>query len=113
MSDSRHPLVDIAIDRYRIAILTEEDAVDWHCWDIHVEHRGRHRWAVSRGGGIVLSDEGRWVIEPINSERTDDWLDHHRFDVDTAITLACREAPRLRINGLTPADILAKNKARS
>jgi hypothetical protein len=99
---------DMTVTQYTVAILTEADCVDWFAWDIYVEKRGRGRWAVSRGGGIVLSDEGRWVVEPINSERTDEWLDHHRFDRHTALRLAGEQALTLRINGYTAQDILDK-----
>jgi len=99
---------DITVTRYTVAVLTEADCVDWFVWDIHVENRGRGRWAVSRGGGIVLSDEGRWVVEPIPSERDDEWLDTHRFDHDTALRLAAEQALKLRINGHTAQDIIAK-----
>ncbi len=40
------------------------------------------------------------------SERDDDWLDAHRFDLDTALMLAKEAAPKVTVNGFTVADAL-------
>jgi hypothetical protein len=40
------------------------------------------------------------------SEREDDWLDTHRFDLDTALKLAKEQAPLVTVNGYTVTDAL-------
>jgi hypothetical protein len=35
------------------------------------------------------------------------WLAEHRFDLDTALTLAREKAPHLKVNGWTVADELS------
>lgn len=102
------------VSQYRFSMLTEADTSDYFVWDIHVEWRGGDRWAVTRGGNPCLSTDGGWDIECARfiddrAER-DEWLAAHRFDLPTALALAEAELPRMRINGLTAPDILARNE---
>lgn len=55
--------------------------------DITVEYRGDDRYAVLRLGWC-LGSNGEWDYEMRTSERTDEWLDAHRFDLETALRLA-------------------------
>jgi hypothetical protein len=75
---------------------------------ITVEQRGSDdRWAVLRNGQCLGSD-GVWADELRPSEREDDWLDAHRFDVDTALRLAKEVAPHVTVKGRTAAEVLAR-----
>lgn len=76
-------------------------------WSVSVEWRGRGKWAVYRLGSC-LSADGQWDYEPSPSNREDEWLDAHRFDLETALHLAREHAPHVTINGYTAMDILAK-----
>lgn len=74
---------------------------------IFVEYRGHGMWAVCDGFRRCLDSAGDWSCESQSSERGDDWLTAHRFDLESAIELAKREAPRRRLNGRTIDEILA------
>jgi hypothetical protein len=78
---------------------------------INVEYRGRDKWAVLRRGAC-LSSSGTWDYEPQPSSREDDWLDRHRFDLDTALELAKQHAPNMTINGASIAEIVAFEEQR-
>lgn len=109
------------ITQYAVGCLPD-DPIDGSHWDIHVEFTGAHRygkprpdnqkWAVRLRGSWCLSNEGTWDMESIPSERTDEWFETHRFDLETALRLAAEQAPHVVINGLTPAGLLAWRKQR-
>lgn len=61
---------------------------------ITVDYRGDDRWAVLRHG-LCLSDDGKWDRERVSSEREEEWLDTHRFDLTTAKRLATEQATDL------------------
>jgi hypothetical protein len=82
-----------------------EDGIDSHVFEITVEYRGNDRWAVKRHSQC-LDINGVWDWEMRPSEREDDWLDTHRFDLDTALRLAKEQAPLVTVNGHTVTDAL-------
>jgi hypothetical protein len=98
------------------------DVADGHHWDLEVQFTGAHRfgkprpanrqWAVRMRDHWCLSNEGKWDMESIPSERTDEWFETHRFDLETALKLAAEQAPHVIINGLTPVGLLAWRKQR-
>jgi hypothetical protein len=92
-------------------------AMDAGMWLVTVDDRGLGKWAViygSAGGrGRVLSTRGEWDFEPIPSSRTDEWLDAHRFDLDTALKHAEQQAPFIKWNGMTAMDVLARHTGAS
>ena len=90
--------------------LLPETAPDAHLFEITVEYRGHGRWAVLRHSQC-LNHDGTWDWEMRPSEREDDWLDTHRFDLDTALRLAKEAAPSVSVNGLTAAAALARYTA--
>lgn len=90
--------------RYAVSCLPE-DGIDSHVFEITVEYRGQDRWAVKRHSQVLGAD-GAWDWEMRPSEREDDWLDSHRFDLDTALRLAKEQAPLVTVNGHTVADAL-------
>jgi len=59
---------------------------------ITVEYRGCDRYAVLHHT-LCLNTDGTWDREMPSSERNDEWLDSHRFDLDSALSLAKRQAP--------------------
>lgn len=95
------------ITRYDVSCLTDErDAIHF---TITVEDRGDNRWAVCWAGrGCLNAATDEWDYEMRPSEREDDWLAAHRFDLDTALAHARRLAPTLTVNGWTVADVLAR-----
>jgi hypothetical protein len=97
--------------RYEVSCLPE-DNINAHHFTILVEHRGGDRWAV-KDGFYCLGTDGDWEYESIPSERTDEWLATHRFDLDTALRLAKEAAPEMTANGWTVADVLSRAKERS
>lgn len=86
-----------------------------HHFVIRVEHRGRGTWAVVQQGepAPCLSSDGEWDWEMRPSERTDEWIATHRFDLDAALRLAEEHADRLTVNGRTAADVLARDGGES
>lgn len=93
--------------RYVVNLLPDsEDVLGGHVFEISVEWRGDDRWAVLRHRWC-LGVDGTWDYELRPSEREDDWLDTHRFDLDTALRLAKEAAPGVTVNGRTAAQALA------
>lgn len=89
--------------RYGVNVVPER-VYDHSVWQIEVEYRGEGRWAVMHRG-FCLGVDGEWEYEPPPSSREDDWLDTHRFDLDTALALAVAEAPKVSIGYLTAAEV--------
>ena len=110
MSASLEPVARAT--RYTVNCLPETADGDEHVFEITVEYRGRDRWAVTRHGSCLGTD-GRWDYEMRPSEREDDWLATHRFDLDTALQLAKEAAPKVTVNGYTVADALAMAERRA
>lgn len=122
MADETEPrIIDghhayVRATQYSIGCLPD-DPLDGSSWDLHVEFTGAHRfgeprpadqqWAVRMRGHWCLSRDGKWDMESIPSERTDEWLAEHRFDLETALRLAKEHAPHVTVNGLTAAGLLA------
>ncbi|MEW2402208.1 hypothetical protein [Streptomyces sp. NPDC046862] len=90
----------------------EPDDQEGASFNLAVEYRGRGLWAVVRMSRC-LGSNGTWSYESIPSEREDEWLAEHRFDLDTAIKLAKEHAPLVTVNGYTVADALAMEKRRA
>jgi hypothetical protein len=104
------------ITRYEVSVFPDEmlsdpgSAMDADTWSVLVEHRGFGRWAVTRSVRRCLGADGEWDYEPSPSGREDDWLETHRFDLETALRLAAEQAPLVTVNGMTALDILAKHQ---
>lgn len=96
------PPVLVEITRYEVSVLPHDD-VNRPSFTITVEARGAGRWAVCRHRQC-LDANGMWSWESVPSERTDEWLAAHRFDLDTALRLARKKAPHLVTNGHTAVD---------
>ncbi|MGI5162731.1 hypothetical protein ACQEU3_46995 [Spirillospora sp. CA-253888] len=103
------PEPTVRATRYAVCALPDDHEWRRH-FVIHVEWRGDDRWAVVQPGepAPCLSSDGTWDWEMRPSERTDEWIATHRFDLDTALRLAEEAAPHLTVNGSTPADVLAR-----
>lgn len=97
--------------KYLVSCLPE-DHDERGLFTLQVEYRGRDLWAVTNGSGSCLSRQGTWDFEHIPSERTDEWLASHRFDLDTALRLAREAAPLVTVNGFTVSDAIAMDAER-
>jgi hypothetical protein len=97
--------------RFTVNLLPETD-INSHLFEITVEYRGNGQWAVLRHGRC-LSQDGEWDYEMRPSEREDDWIAAHRFDMDSALRLAKEAAPAVTVNGRTAAEALARSVART
>lgn len=97
---------------YRVSCLPPE-SVNYVAFSITVERRGPgdDRFAVLHHGRC-LSKDGKWDFEPMPSSRTDEWIIGHRFSLETALRLAKKQAPLIRINGHTVCDVLAHEEGR-
>lgn len=87
-----------------------EPTIDSHVFDITIEETAPGRWAV-RHLGSCLSNVEQWDYEPISSDRTDEWLNAHRFPFPLAREMAERAAPDIVVNGYRAVDVAAKAKA--
>lgn len=95
--------------RYEVSCVPPDHALHRHM-ALHVVWRGGDQWAVTQPWepAPCLGADGEWEYEPHPSERTDEWKAAHRFDLDTALDLAKREAPKLTVRGRTAAQWLAE-----
>lgn len=82
-----------------------EDSINHDPWSIQVAWRGGESYAVVNRFRQCLSVDGKWSHEPMPSSRTERWIAAHRFDYQTALRLACEEAPRVVVNGKTAAQV--------
>jgi hypothetical protein len=93
----------------------EDDHPDAHHWCVTVQYRGPGKWAVLQGDSgskFCLGTDGEWDYEPSPSNREDDWLATHRFDLERALELAREHAPKIRINNFTTLDCIAWHRER-
>ena len=99
--------VSTRVTQYQVNALPES-ILDAHHWDVTVEYRGDGKWAICHFRQC-LGDDGEWDFEPSPSSRTDEWLATHRFTEEEALRLAREQAPNITVNGLTPADVIARH----
>jgi hypothetical protein len=106
------PEVRMMVTEYTVTALPDDADGSAHAWRVTVEYRGRGKWAV-KALGQCYDRDGNGEDEGLPSGRTDEFLERFRFDdVGEALVLAAEIAPKLKINGLTAADVLARNAAR-
>ncbi|SEN88185.1 hypothetical protein [Nonomuraea pusilla] len=105
------PKAVIQPTRFDVSCLPLDD-INALGFTVTVEYRGRDKWAVLNSRWC-LSSTGEWDWESIPSEREDDWLATHRFDLETAKRLAMEAAPKMTCNGWTVADALASIQRRA
>lgn len=97
----------VKVTAYEVSCLPE-DHIDAYHFTLRVVYRGKDRWAVVDGPWCLDAD-GNSEYESLPSNRTDEFLAVHRFDLDTALNIARKYAPKMRINGFTVADVLARH----
>ncbi|MEV6547942.1 hypothetical protein AB0M57_04440 [Streptomyces sp. NPDC051597] len=102
------PEVLVTVTRYEVSLLPEGHRARCH-FTITVEHRGGASWAVL-DGPFCLGLDGDWEYEPLPSNRTDEWISTHRFDLKTALELAKQAAPRVTVNGCTAAEVYHRTR---
>jgi hypothetical protein len=90
---------------YEVSCLPDDD-INRHLYAIRVQYRGNGRYAVIRLGDLCLGADGTWDHGVKEYDRGDDWLDAHRFDLETALRLAKEQAPLVTVNGRTVSDAL-------
>jgi hypothetical protein len=106
VSDPAVPEPSVQTTGYQLFWFPEDDP-DAFVWSLTVEWRGGETWAVCHHR-YCLSATGEWDFEVRPSEREEGWVAAHRFNLDTALSLAKEAGPKLNINGFTIADLLAK-----
>ena len=104
------PAPEVRATRYEVSCVPEDHETR-RSLTVAVEYRGRGKWAVL-DSPYCLSSAGEWDYELRPSEREDEWLAAHRFDLEAALELAKREAPLMQVNGWTVPRILADIAAR-
>jgi hypothetical protein len=101
----------VRVSQYEVCAHPDPDSINYHLYVINVEHRGGDRWAISRHRQC-LGKRGNWSWESNPSSRTDRWLNAYRHDLDVALDLARKEAPKVTVNGLTAAACWEWEKSR-
>lgn len=96
---------DYPATEYTLSALPEGD-INSSAFEIKVAYRGRGLWAAYRHGHC-LGRDGEWDFERTPSSRTDEWLAEYRFPLAEALRLAREELPKLRVNGMTAAEVQA------
>lgn len=81
-----------------------EDSINRSLYILYVEYRGMNRWAVTDGAYCYRKD-GHKRYESMPSSRTDRFKRAYRFDLDTALALARKLAPKITIMGRTAAEV--------
>lgn len=104
MANNLLPSAVARITEYTVSCLPTS-SVNYHSWSVKVAWRDGDRFAVLHAGQC-LDRNGKWSYEPTSSERTDEWLEAHQFDVDTALNLAAWAAPLIKVDGKTTVDVL-------
>lgn len=97
-------------EEYTVTAVPDDASPDAHVWALTVRHRGGDRWAVQRGEHSCLGADGTWAQGVKEYDRGDQWLNEHRFDLDTALRLARQAAPHVTVNGRSVADVLARRQ---
>lgn len=91
----------VRVTQYEVNAYPGDD-INASLYAITVEYRGLGRWAACRSRQC-LGKRGQWSWESNPSSRTDRWLKAYRHDLDTALALAKKAAPKVVVNGMTPA----------
>jgi hypothetical protein len=110
MTDIPEPTV-MAVE-YTVNCVPEED-INSFSFEVRVQYRGNGRYAVIRHGHSCLGADGTWDQGVKEYDRGDDWLNAHRFDLETALNLAKEAAPHVTVNGFTVADAIAMQQKRA
>ncbi|MEW1754120.1 hypothetical protein [Streptomyces angustmyceticus] len=106
------PVPTVKAVRYTVTCLPEDD-INSHVFAIDVVYRGAGRWAVQRGEHACLGSDGTWAQGVKEYDRGDEWLNAHRFGLETALKLARDAAPHVKVNGYTVADAIAMHTQHS
>jgi hypothetical protein len=102
------PTARVKATTYTVSLLPEDD-VSFPVYMITIEDRGGDRWAVTRHS-MCLGADGDWEFGVKPYDRGDDWLNSHRFDLETAIALAREAAPGVVVNNITALQAFARSK---
>lgn len=106
------PEANVRAVEYTVNCVPDND-LDGHLFEIRVQYRGAGRYAVIRHGDMCLGADGTWDHGVKEYDRGDDWLNAHRFDLDTALRLAKEQAPLATVNGHTVTDAIAMQQKRA
>ena len=107
------------VTAYTVSALPE-GTFEGHHWSLIVEYRGpsqeggdSDRWTVKHSGFLLVrnnNDEWEWQPDGGWLRDSDEFIS--RFTHDEALRLADKWAPLVTVNGLTAADLLARQAAR-
>ena len=101
MTSTNQPAPHVQATRYTVNCMPADAAPDAHVFAIHVDRKRDDTWAVTDGHRYLDAD-GQWS-DPLGYLSP-----KYRHSLVVALALAKAAAPHVRINGLTPADALAR-----
>lgn len=106
MSANALPEPTVRPTRYEVSCLPPGD-VNFKSFVVIVEQRDRYGWTV-HDGFACLDADGTWCEGGTSVYGRDDaWINRHRFDEQTALSLAVDAAPHMKtFHGHTVADAL-------
>lgn len=93
---------------YEVSLLPEDD-INHNLFALTVQDRGHGKWAVIHSNSCLGSD-GTWDFGVKEYDRGDEWLQSHRFDLETALRLASEVAPHVTVNGQTAAQVYLRQR---
>lgn len=105
------PQAEAKATNYTVSCVPEGD-INRSGFTLNVACRGNDTWAVI-DVPYCLSIDGTWDYEHTPSERTDEWIASHRFDLKTALRLAKEHAQLMTVNGHTVTDALTMRQKRA
>jgi hypothetical protein len=97
------PQINVRITEVTVCAVPE-DSINHSTYAITVAWRGGEKHAVVRHRQCLGAD-GQWDFEPSPSNRDEEWIATHRFDYATALALAVKAAPDVRVNGRTATQV--------
>lgn len=98
---------EAVITQFEVSCLPEGHP-DRSAWSVKVEYCGKGLWSVIRGRSVCFDRDGnRTWVSALDGETREEWSARTRFGLETAMAVARKVAPELRINGYTVEDALA------
>jgi hypothetical protein len=108
------PQVYVRSRMYEVSVWPEDQAdasINADSWRLTVERRGPDRWGIFRGGGsFSMNACGEFSLHSPQDDGHDEWLAAHRFPLEQALEIAREHAPRIRLCGMTAAEVLADER---
>lgn len=95
-------VVRVETTEYRVSAFPDPTHELARHYTVTVQQRGGDRWAVLHNG-LCLSADGVWDYDDAETRAGAGWVDSHRFDLETALSLAKGQAKVVRFRNIKAA----------